>query len=75
MPKTLMNLVERIKTAWYCSHRGCRTKRPCFPGDEVPPGWTVAHVEEHGQKTVRSFYLYLCPEHTIATASRQTRLF
>lgn len=76
MPKTLIDLTEEIKTTWYCSHEGCRTRLPeSFQGDEIPPGWTVACVEEHGQKTVRTSYLYLCPEHTIATASRQTRLF
>ena len=61
---------------WICGHNGCGVRLPnSYQGREIPPGWTVAHVEEHGTNHVKDYYLYLCPKHTIASAERQTRLF
>ena len=59
-----------------CSHNGCNVRLPnSYQGQEIPPGWTVAHVEEHGTNHIKDYYIYLCPKHTIASAERQTRLF
>jgi hypothetical protein len=35
----------------------------------------VARIEEHGKTTIKCYYLYLCPEHIMASAIRQAKLF
>ena len=44
-------------------------------GQEIPPGWTVARVEEHSAGSILFYYIYLCPRHIITTTERQTSLF
>ena len=63
--------------SWYvCSHSGCGERLPgSHQGQEIPPGWTVARLEEHGKTTIKCYYLYLCSKHVVASASRQTNLF
>ena len=46
-----------------------------FQREEIPLNWTVARVEEHCANTIKLYYIYLCPRHTIATADRQANLF
>jgi len=57
-----------------CSRDGCPTP---LPADEsgFPPGWTVARIENYGQKTVETYYAYLCPNCTISATPKQAPLF
>ena len=48
---------------------------PNNQSEEIPPNWTQARVEEHSANTIKLYYIYLCPRHTIATADRQANLF
>jgi len=59
-----------------CSHEGCNERLPgSHLYQEIPPGWTVARVEEHGTGSIKFYYVYLCPKHMITSANRQTALF
>ena len=57
-----------------CSHDGCENS---LPEDEtkVPSGWVVAFVEEYREKTIIKYYVYICPQHTLVTAKKQSSLF
>jgi len=57
-----------------CSHEGCEE---ALPEDEskIPPGWTVARVEEYKVQTISLYFIYLCPKHTLATVGKQVSLF
>jgi len=60
------------KQKFTCSHEGCDEHLPgSHQGQEIPPGWTVARVEEHGAGSIRFYYLYLCPKHMITSTERQ----
>ena len=64
------------KQKFTCSHEGCDEHLPgSHPGQEIPPGWTVARVDEHGAGSIRFYYLYLCPKHMITSTERQATLF
>lgn len=41
----------------------------------MPPGWTMARIEEYGEKTVSFYYIYLCPKHMLTSTTKQTSLF
>lgn len=58
----------------HCCHEGCENK---LPQDEskVPPGWSIIHVQEYTSTSIRSYYLYLCPNETLATVPKQGDLF
>lgn len=59
-----------------CSHYGCNEHLPNnHLGQEIPPGWTVARVEEHGAVSIRFYYVYLCPKHMITSTEHQPALF
>lgn len=59
-----------------CSHDGCQERLPSSHfGQEIPPGWTVARVEEHHDNTISFYYVYLCPRHKLTSTERQTNLF
>lgn len=69
-------MVSKDENMFVCSHPGCHERLPgSHQGQEIPPGWTVARIEEHGKSTIKCYYLYLCPEHVIASAGRQAKLF
>ena len=71
-----MSLAPENEGPWICSHNKCEERLPnSHLGQEIPPGWTVGRIEEHGTNTVKRYYIYLCPRHIIATADRQGRLF
>jgi hypothetical protein len=57
-----------------CCHDGCEV---CMPEaeDKVPPGWTMARVEEYKEKTIATYFVYLCPDHKLTTANKQASLF
>jgi hypothetical protein len=58
-----------------CSHVGCLARLPgSYRGTEIPPGWTVARIEEHTVTTVNLYYIYLCPRHKLTSTERQTSL-
>ena len=57
-----------------CGHDGCDQELPAEE-EKIPPGWTVARIEEFGTKTIRTYYVYICPQHTLATTEKQTSLF
>jgi hypothetical protein len=57
-----------------CCHDGCKN---ALPDDEqkIPPGWTIARVEEYRDTTINVYFVYACPDHKLVTASKQTSLF
>ena len=56
-----------------CSH--CkRTMSSDRSGHEIAVGWTVVRIEVHNQEKIEIGYLYLCPNCTIETVSRQATL-
>ena len=44
-------------------------------GHEIPTGWTVVRIEEHGKEKIEISYLYLCPCDMTTTTSKQVPLF
>ena len=69
-------IAQGCNESFVCSHDGCNTRLPnSHMGQEMPPGWTVARVEEHNADTVKIYYIYLCPSHRLTTTERQTNLF
>ena len=64
------------KRKYECSHEGCDERLPnSYQNQEIPPGWTVARIEEHGTGSIQFYYIYLCPKHMISSTERQTTLF
>lgn len=57
-----------------CCHNGCETYMP-EDASKVPAGWTIARVEEYKEKSIEVYHVYLCPDHKLTTASKQTSLF
>ena len=65
-----------LESCKQCSHKGCNEQLPgSHLHQEIPPGWTVARMKEHGVKSIKFYYIYLCPRHMITSANRQTNLF
>jgi hypothetical protein len=51
-----------------------KTMPPDRAGHEIAVGWTVVRLETHNQENIEIGYLYICPNCTIKTVSRQTTL-
>ena len=69
-----------------CPHLGIQRQRrrrrdigveETLPEEEtkIPPGWTVAYVREFKTQTVETYFVYLCPKHTLTTSAKQASLF
>ena len=43
-------------------------------GHEIMVGWTVVRLETHHQDKIEIGYLYICPNCTVETVSRQATL-
>lgn len=61
-----------------CSHKGddgipCPATLP--KGSHIPPGWSVARIEEYKENQVEFYYAYLCPLHIFTSTEKQTSLF
>lgn len=56
-----------------CGHEPCENKLPA--GTKIPPGWTLAIVEEYKKESIVTYHLCLCPAHTLTTVAKQTTLF
>lgn len=56
-----------------CVHEGCPEILPRAP--QIPPGWTVAKVEEHRDGSILTYVIYCCPGHKLATVPAQAQLF
>lgn len=61
-----------------CSHKNddgtlCSATLP--RGSHIPPGWSVARIEEYKENQVEFYYAYLCPTHMFTSTEKQTSLF
>jgi hypothetical protein len=57
-----------------CSREDCKTP-PLPPGTSIPPGWSVARVEEFKKNKVAVYYIYACPCCVFGVAEKQESLF